>query len=139
MPCFRGVFFFFSLVLCSILSKLLVAIRQGFKSIFVSTCLGCSDLEGISRLCNCHHRSKWKRGRRVGRPSKMRSGKMPLYGSLFILSYRIQPFNSLPNDKILDCSKLKEFADDKNITENLKFVLGRRFLRKTLCERRKCW
>ena len=34
--------------------------------------------------------------------------------------------NSLPNDKILDWSKWKAFADDKlNVTENLKFVLGR--------------
>ena len=35
-------------------------------------------------------------------------------------------YNSLPNDKILDRSKLKAFADDKiNVTEKLKFVLGR--------------
>ena len=35
-------------------------------------------------------------------------------------------FNSLPNDKILDWSKLKAFTDKKiNVTENLKFVLGR--------------
>ena len=35
-------------------------------------------------------------------------------------------FNSLPNDKILDRSKLKAFAEDKiNVTEKLKFVLGR--------------
>ena len=34
--------------------------------------------------------------------------------------------NSLPNDKILDRSKLKPLADDKiNVTEKLKFVLGR--------------
>ena len=34
--------------------------------------------------------------------------------------------NSLPNDKILDLTKLKAFADDKtNVTEKLKFVLGR--------------
>ena len=35
-------------------------------------------------------------------------------------------FKSLPNDKILDCSKLKVFTDDKvnvNVTEKLKFVL----------------
>ena len=33
-------------------------------------------------------------------------------------------FNSLPNDKILDWSKLKAFADDKiKVTEHLKFVL----------------
>ena len=31
-----------------------------------------------------------------------------------------------PNDKILDCSKLKALADDNiNVTENLKFVLGK--------------
>ena len=34
--------------------------------------------------------------------------------------------NSLPNDKFLDRSKLKSFADDKiNMIEKLKFVLGR--------------
>ena len=41
--------------------------------------------------------------------------------------HTIQTFNSLPNDKFLDCTcKFKELADDKiNVTENLKFVLGR--------------
>ena len=35
------------------------------------------------------------------------------------------PFNSLPNDKILDYSKLKEFADGKiKVSEKLKLVLG---------------
>ena len=34
--------------------------------------------------------------------------------------------DSLPNDKILDWSKLKAFADDKQIAnEKLKFYLGR--------------
>ena len=34
--------------------------------------------------------------------------------------------NSLPNDKILDWSKMKAFTDDKiNLSEKLKFVLGR--------------
>ena len=34
--------------------------------------------------------------------------------------------NSLPNDNFLDWSKLKAFADDKtNVTEKMKFVLGR--------------
>ena len=34
-------------------------------------------------------------------------------------------FNSLPDDKFSDWSKLKAFADDKiNVTEKLKFVLG---------------
>ena len=34
--------------------------------------------------------------------------------------------NSLPNNKILDWSSLKAFADDKiKVTENLKFVYGR--------------
>ena len=33
--------------------------------------------------------------------------------------------NSLPNDKILDWSKLKGFADDKiNVIQKLKFVVG---------------
>ena len=35
--------------------------------------------------------------------------------------------NSLPNDKILDLSNLKELVDNKiNVTEKLKFVLGRK-------------
>ena len=34
-------------------------------------------------------------------------------------------FKTLPNDKILDLSKFKAFADDKIIpTQKLKFVLG---------------
>ena len=34
-------------------------------------------------------------------------------------------FNSLPNDILLDFSKLKAFAEEKiNVRENLKFVLG---------------
>ena len=35
-------------------------------------------------------------------------------------------FNSLPNDKILDWSKLKAFEDDKiNLKEKFKLVLGK--------------
>ena len=35
-------------------------------------------------------------------------------------------FNSVPNDKILDWSKLKGFADDKiNVNQKVKFVLKR--------------
>ena len=35
-------------------------------------------------------------------------------------------FNSLPNNKILDWSELKAFADDKiNVIEKLKFALER--------------
>ena len=38
----------------------------------------------------------------------------------------VNPLNSLPNDKILNQSKLKGFADNKiNVTQKLKFVLGR--------------
>ena len=38
----------------------------------------------------------------------------------------ISVFNSLPNDKILDWSKLKAFADDKiNVNEKLKFGMGK--------------
>ena len=37
-----------------------------------------------------------------------------------------QVFNSLPNDKILDLSKLKAFADDiLNVNQKLKFASGR--------------
>ena len=35
-------------------------------------------------------------------------------------------FNFLPNDKILDWTKLKGFADDKmNVTQELTFIIGR--------------
>ena len=40
--------------------------------------------------------------------------------------YLFKRINSVPNDKIFDYLKLKTFADDKiNVTEKLKFVLGR--------------
>ena len=47
-------------------------------------------------------------------------------GEHTVYSNNSQTFhNSSPNDKILDWSKLKAFADDKiNLTEKLKFVLG---------------
>ena len=39
---------------------------------------------------------------------------------------RILCFNSLPNNKFLNWSKLKAFADNKlNLAEKMKFVLGR--------------
>ena len=41
-------------------------------------------------------------------------------------SYSSTIFNSLPNDKFSDWSKLKAFADDKlNLTEKLKLELER--------------
>ena len=44
--------------------------------------------------------------------------------------------NSLPNNKILNLSKLKAFADDKiNVSQKLKFGKSRKHCRK----RRKCW
>ena len=47
-------------------------------------------------------------------------------------------FNSLPNDKFLDWSKLNALADDKiNVTEKLEFVLRR--LRKHYGKSSKCW
>ena len=40
--------------------------------------------------------------------------------------YQGQAINSLPNNKILDWSKLKALADDKiNVAQKLKFVSGR--------------
>ena len=46
-------------------------------------------------------------------------------------------FYSLPNDKILGCSKLKAFADNKiNETKKLKFVLQRV---ENIVKRRKSW
>ena len=48
----------------------------------------------------------------------------------------VQSANSLPNDKILDWSKLKTLADDKiKVTEELNFVLGKR---KHFWKRRNC-
>ena len=46
---------------------------------------------------------------------------------MIVKSYPLEDLNSLPNDKILDWSKMKAFADNKkkNVTEKLKFVLGR--------------
>ena len=42
------------------------------------------------------------------------------------LSRKTKCFNPLPNNKILDWSKLKALADDKiNVTEKVKYVLGR--------------
>ena len=47
-------------------------------------------------------------------------------------------FSSLPNDKILDWSKLKAFADGKsNAIEKLKYVLG--WVENMVGKRRKCW
>ena len=46
--------------------------------------------------------------------------------------------NSLPNDKILDLSKFKAFADSQiSLTQKLKFVLGR--VENIAGERRKFW
>ena len=40
--------------------------------------------------------------------------------------HAVKEINSLPNDKNVDWSKLKEFADIKiKVTEKFKFVLGR--------------
>ena len=51
----------------------------------------------------------------------------------------IQPHvNSLLSNKILDWSKLKAIADDKvNVTEKLKFVLGR--VENIVGKGEKCW
>ena len=50
----------------------------------------------------------------------------------------ILTFNPLPDDKILDWSKLKALAYDKkkNVTKKLKFVLG---MVENMRRRRKCW
>ena len=51
---------------------------------------------------------------------------------------RVHQFNSLPNDKFLDWSKLKGFADDKiNAAEKFEFVLQRE--ENIVGKRRKCW
>ena len=43
-----------------------------------------------------------------------------------IITNKIQVFNCLPSNKVLDWSKLKAFADEKiNVTKELKFVSGK--------------
>ena len=50
----------------------------------------------------------------------------------------VDPINSLPNDKILDQSKLKAFADDKiNVKKKNEICSGKG--RKYCGKRRKCW
>ena len=55
--------------------------------------------------------------------------KILLFGEVITALPGLQKFieiNSVPNDKILDSSNLKAFADDKvNVTEKLKFVWER--------------
>ena len=42
------------------------------------------------------------------------------------VTFTMKLFNPLPNDKILDLSKLKAFADNSlNVNQKLKFALGR--------------
>ena len=49
-----------------------------------------------------------------------------LFGKGLRASQRTASINSLPNDKILDWSKLKDFADDYiNVVKEWKFVIGR--------------
>ena len=65
------------------------------------------------------------------------SQKMAVSGA-FVFRKHFLSFMSLPNDKSFDSSKLKIFADSKiNVTEKLKFVLGR--IKKHCGKRRKCW
>ena len=46
--------------------------------------------------------------------------------NLFFSRGPVLDFNSLPDDKILDLSKLKAFSDDNlNVYQKLKFALGR--------------
>ena len=57
---------------------------------------------------------------------------------IWFYSTIIMYFNSLPNDKFLDSSNLKAFADNKlNLAEKLKFVLGR--VETIVRKRRKYW
>ena len=68
---------------------------------------------------------------------------LPSFAESFLFQYHIfldfkALFISLPNDKFLDCSKCKAFADDKiNVIEKLKFVFGKD--KKHCVKRRKCW
>ena len=55
-----------------------------------------------------------------------------------IISGNIFIHNPLPNDKILDWSKSKAFADNKiNVNKQLKFGFGR--VENIVKKRRKCW
>ena len=59
-------------------------------------------------------------------PFFLGSLKQELGKGLHHLNTKQMQTNSLPNDKILDLSRLKEFADDNiNVTEKLKFVVKR--------------
>ena len=60
----------------------------------------------------------------------------PLYCELPVFDTWM--FNSVPNDKILDLSKLKPFADNKiKETQKLKFAFGR--VEKVVGKGEKCW
>ena len=49
------------------------------------------------------------------------------YRKKMMMSVSYSTVNSLPNDKILDWSKFKAFADEKiNVNEKLKFGLARK-------------
>ena len=76
----------------------------------------------------------------MDRSEILRFGTVRVWG---ILAKRL---NSLPNDKIIDMSKLKAFADNKtDMIEKLKFVLGSignivgKGERKHCGKRKKCW
>ena len=63
---------------------------------------------------------------------------IPHYNTITYVNAVKHVLSSLPNDKYLDWSKLKAFADDKsNVAEKLKFVLGK--VEKHCGKRRKCW
>ena len=61
-------------------------------------------------------------------------GKIIITSNVFFFLYH---FNSLRNDKTVDLSKLKAFADDKtDVSQKLKFALGR--VQNVMGKRRKC-
>ena len=67
----------------------------------------------------------------IFKPDLFHNFKMLSISIILLLGKRV---NSLPNDKILDEAKLKEFADDK--IKSMKLIwLGRKYCGK----RRKCW
>ena len=62
----------------------------------------------------------------VGKGEKLVSNIFSFSHNVFQKKPSSESFNSLPNNKILDWSKLKAYADDKiNVTEKLKFVMGK--------------
>ena len=76
--------------------------------------------------CNCNDNFCPSQGKNCCGEKKLLVTRLLAFSpfpNIFLKSSSFREVNILPNDKILDCSKLKAFADDKiNVTKELKFV-----------------